>query len=90
VVVRVGVERALCHLEITNSECAGEVTPRAPDLKHGGGLGLQIVQELSERWGLERAAAGGTRVWVYLLRAPLTSQGHGAGTQGVRRVASAT
>lgn len=89
VVVRVGVERALCHLEVADSGCAGEVTPRAPDLQHGGGLGLQIVQELSERWGLERAAAGGTRVWVYLLRAPLNSQAHGAGTQGVRRLASA-
>jgi anti-sigma regulatory factor (Ser/Thr protein kinase) len=89
VVVRVGVERALCRLEVADSGCAGEVTARAPDLKHGGGLGLQIVQELSERWGLERAADGGTRVWVYLLRAPLTSQRHGAGTEGVRRVASA-
>jgi anti-sigma regulatory factor (Ser/Thr protein kinase) len=89
VVVRVGVERASCRLEVADSGCAGEVTPRAPDLNRGGGLGLQIVHELSERWGLERAAGGGTRVWVYLLRAPLTSNGHGAATHGVRRVASA-
>jgi anti-sigma regulatory factor (Ser/Thr protein kinase) len=89
VVVRVAVERALCRLEVADSGSAGEVTPRAPDLNRGGGLGLQIVHELGERWGLERAAGGGTRVWVYLLRAPLTSNGHGAATHGVRRVASA-
>jgi anti-sigma regulatory factor (Ser/Thr protein kinase) len=89
VVVRVGVERTSCRLEVADSGRAGEVTPRAPDLKRGGGLGLQIVHELGQRWGLERDAGGGTRVWVDLLRAPPTSHGHGSGTQVVRRVASA-
>ena len=28
---------------------------------------LNLVQTLSERWGTERAAAGGTRVWARLL-----------------------
>jgi hypothetical protein len=27
----------------------------------------ELVQTLSERWGTERAAAGGTRVWARLL-----------------------
>ena len=76
-VVRVGLERELCRLEVKDSGSAGNVAPRAPDLKVGGGFGLQIVQELSERWGVERAA-GGTRVWVYLRRTPPGSQGRPA------------
>ena len=34
-------------------------------------MGLHLVQTLSERWGLERVAAGGTRVWAQLASAPL-------------------
>ncbi len=33
----------------------------APD---GGGLGLHILQALSEAWGMERDAVVGTRVWA--------------------------
>ena len=29
-------------------------------------MGLNLVQKLSERWGLERSAASGTRVWAQL------------------------
>ena len=78
VVVRVGVERALLRLEVEDSGCAGEIAPRAPDVNNGGGFGLQLVHELSERWGIERAAGGGTRIWAYLRRAPLSYQGNGA------------
>jgi hypothetical protein len=34
---------------------------------------LNLVQTLSERWGTERAAAGGTRVWAQLLLTPSTT-----------------
>jgi hypothetical protein len=44
------------------------IAPRSPDLEGGGGFGLNVVQALSERWGLERIAAGGTRVWAQLAR----------------------
>jgi serine/threonine-protein kinase RsbW len=66
VVVRVALEGALCRLEVEDAGCDGEIAPRAPDLKGGGGLGLNIVHKLSERWGIERAAGKGTRVWAYL------------------------
>jgi anti-sigma regulatory factor (Ser/Thr protein kinase) len=78
VVVRVGVERTLLRLEVEDSGCSGEIAPRAPDLSNGGGLGLQLVHELSERWAIERTAGGGTRIWAYLQRAPLSHQGDGA------------
>jgi anti-sigma regulatory factor (Ser/Thr protein kinase) len=78
VVVRVGVERTLLRLEVEDSGCAGEIAPRAPDLNNGGGLGLQLVHELSERWAIERAAGGGTLIWAELRRAPLSHQGNGA------------
>jgi hypothetical protein len=40
------------------------IAPRAPDLHHGGGFGLHVVEMLSRRWGVNRA--GGTRVWAEL------------------------
>ena len=50
----------------------GVIAPRRQDLNGGGGLGLKVVQALSERWGVERVAAGGTRVWAQLPRTPIT------------------
>jgi anti-sigma regulatory factor (Ser/Thr protein kinase) len=88
-VVRVAVEGALCRLEVEDSGCTGEIAPRAPDLKDGGGLGLQIVQRLSERWGLERTAGGGTRVWAYLRRTPLSAHTDDAESEGFCGVATA-
>lgn len=41
---------------------------RPPDLVNGGGFGLMLVEQLSDRWGVERLAGGGTRVWAQLPR----------------------
>ena len=38
----------------------------------GRGFGLNLVHTLSERWGVEHAVAGGTRVWAQLAPRPLT------------------
>jgi anti-sigma regulatory factor (Ser/Thr protein kinase) len=73
VVVRVGLTEALVRVEVEDRGRAGAVAPRSPDLEGGGGFGLGVVQALSERWGLERIAAGGTRVWAQLARAPLSA-----------------
>jgi hypothetical protein len=40
----------------------------------GGGMGLQMVQTLSERWGVVRAAEGPTCVWAQLPRQLLSYQ----------------
>ena len=45
------------------------IAARPVDLGAGGGFGLNLVQMLSERWGVERLAGGGTQVWAQLPRA---------------------
>jgi anti-sigma regulatory factor (Ser/Thr protein kinase) len=75
VVVDVRLTVAMVRLEVTDPGCAGEIGPRSPDDAGGGGFGLQLVASLSERWGLECVAGGGTRVWAQLLRTPPTSNG---------------
>ena len=45
------------------------IAVRPADLVTGGGFGLNLVQMLSERWGVERLAGGGTQVWAQLPRA---------------------
>ena len=37
------------------------VAPREPDREHGGGFGLQLVDKIATRWGVNRT--GGTQVW---------------------------
>jgi anti-sigma regulatory factor (Ser/Thr protein kinase) len=74
VVVRVGLTETLVRIEVEDRGHAGTVAPRSPDLERGVGFGLNVVQALSERWGLERIAAGGTRVWAQLARAPLSGR----------------
>jgi anti-sigma regulatory factor (Ser/Thr protein kinase) len=73
VVVRVGLTEALVRVEVEDRGRAGAVAPQSPELEGGGGFGLGVVQALSERWGLERIAAGGTRVWAQLASAPLSA-----------------
>src|SRR5215208_3963917 len=63
VIVRVQLDETTCRLEVEDPGRAGVVAPRAPD-PLGGGVGLHLVQSLSERWGVERVAKGGTRVWA--------------------------
>jgi anti-sigma regulatory factor (Ser/Thr protein kinase) len=75
VVVDVQLTAAMVRLEVADPGRAGVIGPRSPDHAEGGGFGLQLVASLSERWGLERVAAGGTRVWAQLLRTPPTSNG---------------
>jgi serine/threonine-protein kinase RsbW len=64
--VRVELLRSVVRLEVGDPGRGGPVAARAPDLDQGGGFGLHLVHTLSERWGVERAAAGGTRVWAQL------------------------
>jgi len=71
--VRVKLTGTMIGLEVEDGGGGGVIAPRSPDLERGGGFGLNIVQALSERWGLERVVAGGTRVWAQLPRAPLAA-----------------
>jgi len=73
VVVRVELAGTMVRLEVRDPGCGGMLVPRAPDREGGGGFGLNAVQTLSERWGLERVGAGGTRVWAQLPARPSTA-----------------
>jgi signal transduction histidine kinase len=65
-VVRLRVWQDGCRLEVEDAGHDGVIAPGSPDLVHGVGIGLNMVQKISERWGLVRAARGPTRVWAQL------------------------
>jgi anti-sigma regulatory factor (Ser/Thr protein kinase) len=67
VVVRVELTRSMLRIEVEDPGSGGVIGPRAAEV--GGGFGLNLVQALSELWGVERVAVGGTRVWAQLARA---------------------
>jgi anti-sigma regulatory factor (Ser/Thr protein kinase) len=69
--VRVCLGRSACRLEVEDRGRDGVIAPGPMDTANGGGMGLNLVQMLSERWGLERVAAGGTRVWAQLTSVPV-------------------
>jgi anti-sigma regulatory factor (Ser/Thr protein kinase) len=71
VIVRVQLTSAAVRLEVEDSGIGGVIAPRRPDVEGGGGFGLNVVQTLSERWGLERVAGTRTRVWAQLRCRPL-------------------
>jgi len=59
--------KQVLRLEVTDTGHGGRFGPRAPDFELGHGFGLQIVDSVAERWGIEDAP--GTRVWCELTRA---------------------
>jgi serine/threonine-protein kinase RsbW len=77
-VVRVCLGQRACRLEVEDRGRDGVIAPRPMDRVNGGGMGLNLVQMLSERWGLERVAAGGTRVWAQLAHAAPLAPGPAA------------
>jgi anti-sigma regulatory factor (Ser/Thr protein kinase) len=68
--VRLALSAGMVRLEVEDPGGDGAVAPRQPDLDGGGGRGLNLVQAMSERWGVERVAGGGTRVWAQLAPDP--------------------
>jgi anti-sigma regulatory factor (Ser/Thr protein kinase) len=70
VIVSVDLTPGMVRLDVEDPGHAGTVALRAPEAGSGGGYGLNLVQTLSERWGMERVAEGGTRVWAQLALAP--------------------
>ena len=70
VIVSVDLTPGMVRLDVEDPGHAGTVALRVPEAGSGGGYGLNLVQALSERWGMERVAEGGTRVWAQLALAP--------------------
>jgi anti-sigma regulatory factor (Ser/Thr protein kinase) len=72
-VVSVALTPGMVRLDVEDPGRGGTIAPHPPDSHNGSGFGLNLVQALSERWGMERVAEGGTRVWAQLARAPRTA-----------------
>jgi serine/threonine-protein kinase RsbW len=60
--VRAHVRADVLCLEVEDRGSSGSIARRAPDLQHGGGFGLNLVEVVSRRWGVNRDV--GTRVWA--------------------------
>ena len=90
IVVRVRLWRDGFRLEVEDPGRGGVIAPQPPDLLRGGGMGLQLVQTLSERWGVARAAEGPTCVWAQLPRQLLSHQPPAREERGPIRVATET
>jgi serine/threonine-protein kinase RsbW len=85
VVVRVDLWRDGCRLEVEDPGRGGAIALQPQDPRNGGGMGLNLVQMLSERWGVVRAAGGPTRVWAQLPRAAAPQISPGARAGGGQR-----
>jgi anti-sigma regulatory factor (Ser/Thr protein kinase) len=66
VVVRVHLWPDACRLEVEDQGCDGVIAVRSPDRAAGSGMGLKLVQMLSQRWGVIRPPDGPTCVWAQL------------------------
>ena len=64
--VRLGVWNGRLHLAVEDSGRNGDVARRPPSPGLAGGLGLNIVDQLTLRWGVSRRR--GTRVWAEMAR----------------------
>jgi serine/threonine-protein kinase RsbW len=82
--VRVDLAQTWCRVEVEDAGHDGVIAPRRPDRAQGSGMGLNLVQTLSERWGLERACEGGTRVWAQLSRSAVGASDAHSGANGTR------
>lgn len=62
--VRISAELAagVLRLEVEDPGTAGAVARRSPDGERGGGFGLNIVDALAMRWGVQRN--GATLLWA--------------------------
>src|SRR4051794_26411700 len=77
-------------LEVEDPGRDGTVAQHAATPDATSGFGLHIVQALSERWGIERALQGGTRVWAQLSNAvPATAPAWDRGDEQARSQATA-
>jgi anti-sigma regulatory factor (Ser/Thr protein kinase) len=68
--IRVGRVNGGFWLEVEDPGDEGTVAPRVPDEQAGGGFGLHLVEYVSERWGVDRQAQPGTRVWAEFSNTP--------------------
>lgn len=64
--LQVNVSQDTIHVCVTDRGPGFEVAPRTPDDDPGSGWGLFLVEQLSDRWGVE--LNGATQVWFEIER----------------------
>jgi anti-sigma regulatory factor (Ser/Thr protein kinase) len=62
----VQMTEAVLHVEVDDPGTGFELRPPQPDPARASGWGLYLVDELSDRWGMDRGRSGGTRIWFEL------------------------
>ncbi|MEO8687934.1 MAG: ATP-binding protein [Solirubrobacteraceae bacterium] len=85
VVIRVTLERGTWRLEVEDPGGGGVLAPD-PERAAAGRLGMNLVQSLSECWGVEHAADRGTRAWAYLPRGPVAAYDRRNGAEAAPEV----
>lgn len=76
--VRVAFEHVTWRLEVEDPGADAVLPPDPADRAERRGLGLNLVQKLSDGWGVEHAPGRGTRAWAYLPHAPLAAHPEGS------------
>ena len=68
--VGLSIDVSKSAVSVAVTDPGGETSPRMQELDVDvpGGMGLFLVDQISERWGVERAGAGAMRVWFELAR----------------------
>jgi LytS/YehU family sensor histidine kinase len=74
--VRVALEDGSWRLEVEDPGGTGVLAPDLPSRAERRGLGLNLVQKLSECWGVEHVADHGTRAWAYLPHPSVAAREH--------------
>ena len=69
VIISVALMPDRLRIGVQDSGTDAVIAAQPADPVTGGGFGLNLVQMLSQRWGVERLAGGGTQVWAQLPRA---------------------
>jgi anti-sigma regulatory factor (Ser/Thr protein kinase) len=64
--LRVATEPDVVRVSVTDAGGDGTPTVQQLDPEAPGGMGLFLVEQISSRWGVERAPGGGNRVWFEL------------------------
>jgi anti-sigma regulatory factor (Ser/Thr protein kinase) len=64
--LEVSVTRKLIHVCVTDDGPGFDASPRGPEDDPGSGWGLFLVEQLSDRWGVE--VNGRTQVWFEIER----------------------
>jgi anti-sigma regulatory factor (Ser/Thr protein kinase) len=60
------VDRGVVRVAVTDPGAATNPRVREVDVDVPGGMGLFLVEQISDRWGVEGGDGGATRVWFEL------------------------